>query len=133
MLFVKLEKTEKRSYAKQIYRDIREKILSGDLSEGAILPSTRELSGELSVSRNTVLTAYDMLVSEGLTRSVPGSGLYVSEGMTSLLPPLPLADLQTVSLSDESVTQDTVSFDSGIPALDLFPRSKWNTFTGQKT
>lgn len=131
MLFVRLAKEEKRSYAKQIYRDIRERILRGSLKQGDVLPSTRELSGELSVSRNTVLAAYDMLVSEGLARSVPGSGLYVSEAIASVRPPHPLTDLQTASLSDDPVAADTISFDSGIPALDLFPRSKWNTFTAR--
>ncbi len=131
MLFVDLKKTEKRSYAKQIYRDIRGKILIGSLVEGAVLPSTRELSGELSVSRNTVLAAYDMLVSEGLVHSVPGSGLYVSEGIAPVKPLLPMEDLRTASLSDEPITPDMISFDSGIPALDLFPRSKWNTFTSR--
>lgn len=129
MLFVNLQKEEKRSYAKQIYRDIREKILKGGLEGGAVLPSTRELSGELSVSRNTVLAAYDMLVSEGLACSVPGSGLYVCEGVASIRPPYPLEDLQSASLSDDLLTADMISFDSGIPALDLFPRSKWNSFT----
>lgn len=131
MLFVNLQKEEKRSYAKQIYRDIREKILKGSLGQDAALPSTRDLSAELAVSRNTVLAAYDMLVSEGMAYSVPGSGLYVSEGVASVRPPYPLADLQTSSLSDVQVAAGTVSFDSGIPALDLFPRSKWNTFTAR--
>ena len=131
MLFVNLRKEEKRSYAKQIYRDIRDKILIGDLRECDALPSTRELSSELSVSRNTVLAAYDMLVSEGLVRSVPGSGLYVGEGIIPLQPSFSQTDFQTASLSDETITSDTISFDSGIPALDLFPRSKWNAFTAR--
>jgi GntR family transcriptional regulator/MocR family aminotransferase len=131
MLYVNLQKEKKRSYTKQIYRDIREKIMKGDLTAGDVLPSTRELSGELSVSRNTVLAAYDMLVSEGLARSVPGSGLYVGEGIAPVQPPFSMGDQQTASLSDEPITPDTVSFDSGIPALDLFPRSKWNTFTSR--
>lgn len=131
MLFIHLQKEEKRSYTKQIYRDLREKIIKGDLTAGDVLPSTRALSGELSVSRNTVLAAYDMLVSEGLARSVPGSGLYVGEGIVPVQPSFSLADLQTASLSDETITSDMVSFDSGIPALDLFPRSKWNTLTAR--
>lgn len=81
MLHFLLDKTKKRSYTRQIYTEIRKKILSGELEAGKALPSSRDLSEELCVARNTVLTAYDMLVSEGAAYSVAGSGFYVNTGI----------------------------------------------------
>lgn len=131
MLYLNIKKEKKRSYTKQIYKEIREKILKGELQEGEALPSTRELSVELAVSRNTVLNAYDMLVSEGFVHSVPGSGFYVKQGLQAVWHPAKVSQDQTASLSDDRIFQTIISFDSGIPALDLFPRNKWNTFTSR--
>jgi len=131
MLYINIKKEEKRSYTKQIYKEIREKILKGELKEGTALPSTRELSVELSMSRNTVLTAYDMLVSEGLAYSVPGSGIYVKQGIQAAWRPAKVSTDRTAALSCDRISQNLISFDSGIPALELFPRNKWNTFTSR--
>lgn len=58
----------------QIYEQLKEKIISGQISEGDKLPSTRTLSTTLNVSRNTVESAYLQLCSEGYIESKPGSG-----------------------------------------------------------
>ena len=100
-------------------------ILSGVLPAGEALPSSRELSRELSVARNTVLTAYDMLVSDGAVRSIAGSGYYVLAGVEKPRRN-PVHDQQTASLSDKVIADDIINFDSGLPALDLFPRGRWN-------
>lgn len=128
MVRIELQKEQKRSYAKQLYLGFREKILSGELKASEKLPSTRELSDEFRISRNTVLTAYEMLKSEGLTRSVPGSGVYVGYGFGLAGPAQRMEGYRTPSLSDVKIPEDVISFDSGIPALDLFPRAKWNRF-----
>lgn len=126
MLYISIDKTKKRSYAEQIYGILREKILSGELSAGESLPSSRELSRELSVARNTVLTAYDRLVSEGAVTSVAGSGYFVSPGAKNVAQKNLMEHRQTASLSDSVISETTINFDSGLPALDLFPREKWN-------
>ncbi len=131
MLFIKLEKNNKRSYVQQIYKQIRKKILNGELKPEEALPSTRALSSELSVSRNTILTAYDMLVSEGYVRSVSGSGTYVNHGVQSSALAEKIADYQVTSLSADDISPDIISFDSGIPDLDIFPRNKWNKYAVQ--
>ena len=131
MLYVELERAQKRSYAKQIYCQIRAKILSGELKAGEPLPSTRELSKELSVSRNTVLTAYDMLVSEGFADSNPRSGIYVKLNSPEIQLAEKLNDYHSASLADVHIAQSTINFDSGIPALDLFPRHKWSRLTAR--
>lgn len=127
MLYLELDRGRKPPLTIQLYLQLREKILRGELRCGERLPSTRELSGELRVSRNTVLTAFDMLVSEGFACSKPGSGLYVSQGTAKPpLPQPPVTDSIRSSLSADTIPQDMINFDSGLPALDLFPRRKWN-------
>lgn len=55
MLFIAIDKERKRSITSQIYAQLRKKILCGELKSGERLPSTRALSKDLEVSRNTVL------------------------------------------------------------------------------
>jgi len=129
MLYLELDRTHERSYSKQIYTQIREKILSGALRSKDALPSTRNLSKDLCVARNTILTAYDMLVSDGFLFSLPGSGFFVSPGITCEVQPAQISDFNVASLSDLLVPNNIINFDSGLPALDLFPKSKWNQAT----
>lgn len=131
MFFIELNKESKRSYAAQIYRQVREKILNGELKSGERLPATRALSSELSVSRNTILSAYDMLMSEGYVQGVSGSGVYVNHGAQAFNQPERMVDNKAESLESDELSPDMINFDSGIPALDLFPRGKWNRFITQ--
>lgn len=73
MLYLELNRCRERTFSKQIAAQIRQKILSGDLNSGDALPSTRDLSKDLCVARNTVLSAYECLVSEGFICSRQGS------------------------------------------------------------
>ena len=63
---------------KQLYNQIRERVLSGQLPADTRLPSVRVLAKELSISRNTVDGAYQELHAEGYIYSRPHSGYYVS-------------------------------------------------------
>lgn len=51
--------------ARGIYLGLREQIANGVYAPGDNLPSTRALAEELGVSRTTVTTAFDQLISEG--------------------------------------------------------------------
>jgi len=73
-----LNKSESVPLYKQLYNQIRESILSGQLSADTRLPSVRVLANELSISRNSVDGAYQELYSEGYIYSRPKSGYYVS-------------------------------------------------------
>ena len=62
----------------QISRQIRAKILAGDLDGGAALPSIRGLAKGQRVSVITVQRAYDDLEREGLVHSRRGKGFWVA-------------------------------------------------------
>lgn len=131
MLYIELNKSQRRSYKLQIYKQLRGKILNGELKSGEQLPSTRILSAELNVSRNTILYAYDMLISEGYAKSVSGSGVYVNDGAQAFKRPEEILCKPVTSLSAEELPPEVINFDSGMPALDLFPRGKWNRAAAQ--
>lgn len=63
----------------QLIRALKEAILDGRIGAGTRLPATRELAGELGMSRNTVLVAYDQLRAEGFVEGRVGSGTWVAE------------------------------------------------------
>jgi GntR family transcriptional regulator len=62
----------------QISRQIRSKILAGNLSGDETLPSIRGMARSQRVSVITVQRAYDDLEREGLVRSRRGKGFWVA-------------------------------------------------------
>ncbi|ERM92924.1 transcriptional regulator [Caldanaerobacter subterraneus subsp. yonseiensis KB-1] len=62
----------------QIVRQIKEAILKGELEEGELLPSIRNLAKELQISVITTKRAYDELEKEGFITTIPGKGTYVA-------------------------------------------------------
>lgn len=63
----------------QIIRQLRARILTGELAAGEALPSIRGMARELRVSVITVDRAYDHLSRQGLVNSRRGKGYFVSE------------------------------------------------------
>jgi GntR family transcriptional regulator/MocR family aminotransferase len=68
---------------RQIYRNLRARILSGALDGGKRVPSSRDLADQLNVSRTVVLLAYEQLEAEGYLVGRSGSGTYVSSGLAA--------------------------------------------------
>jgi GntR family transcriptional regulator / MocR family aminotransferase len=64
-----------------LHRELRAAILDGRLKPGLRLPSTRILAESWGVSRNTVMGAYDLLLSEGYLFARHGAGTYVAESL----------------------------------------------------
>ena len=78
----------------QLYEAVKREIESGHLRPGERLPSIRQLSQELKVSKQTVDTAWQQLLAEGYVESRPRSGLFVlplDEEFRNVVPPLPPA------------------------------------------
>lgn len=62
-----------------LFRAFQQAIVQGKLIPGSKLPATRPLGVSLGVSRNTVKTAYEMLLSEAYIETRHGSGSFVSK------------------------------------------------------
>lgn len=69
---------------------IRRRMATRALTAGERLPSIRSFAATMGVSPSTVVEAYDRLAAEGVIRSRPGSGFYVSGAM----PPLAIAEAE---------------------------------------
>jgi GntR family transcriptional regulator, N-acetylglucosamine utilization regulator len=99
----------------QIQEYIAEQIESGSLQPESRIPSERELSNELGVSRMTVRRALTELVNEGLLERVHGAGTFVAK------PKVEYAASELVSYSDAirsrgfQVTRQLLEFDE-VPA-----------------
>ena len=130
-MYLNLQKEIGSSLIKQIYGQVRSMILNGELKADERLSSTREMARNLNVSRNTVITAYEMLIAEGYIKSVPGSGIYISQGAEFVKPPERIIDYSVTAFSAKELSEDIIGFHSGTPALDLFPRNKWSRIAGQ--
>jgi GntR family transcriptional regulator/MocR family aminotransferase len=124
---------------------LRKAILSGQLVPGTRLQSSREISKELGVSRNTVVNAFEQLLAEGYLDGQVGSGTYVSRAL-----PEELLNVKTMTRSTKSAgrkdpglsergkvfasfaqsvprsPEKVRAFQSGVPALDAFPFETWS-------
>ncbi|MBZ5625463.1 MAG: PLP-dependent aminotransferase family protein [Acidobacteriia bacterium] len=129
---------------RQLYEELRSAVLAGRLSPGARLPSTRSLSTDLRISRNTAAGAFDQLLAEGYLEGKVGSGTYVARSLPEDLlyitdapsgdsrhsvPPATLSRRGAVLASTPvSLSRDAATaraFRPGVPALDAFPRERW--------
>lgn len=62
-----------------ITRQVGQAILDGRLQKDVKMPSTRALAHSLKVSRNTIISAYDNLISQGYLDTKKGDGTYVAD------------------------------------------------------
>jgi GntR family transcriptional regulator len=62
----------------QIAEDLRSRIASGSLADGAKMPSQRDLAAEFSTTLMTVRQALEILEDEELVRTEHGRGMFVS-------------------------------------------------------
>ena len=74
---IKLKNGE-TAYVK-IYNYIKEVIENGMLPHGSKLPSTREMTSMINVSRNTIIKVYELLEDNGLVYTEKGKGTFVSK------------------------------------------------------
>lgn len=97
-LFIEIDSSSNLPLYKQVANAIKESIDSGRLQEGKAVPSTRQLSVHLGVSRITVVQSYEQLVSQGYLKVITGTGTFVSRSQNSQLSNSPAkADLNHFS------------------------------------
>ncbi|SCY35238.1 PLP-dependent aminotransferase family protein [Desulfoluna spongiiphila] len=125
MLWLTLDKCSRVPMIRQVYGQIRRRILNGELPAGTRLPSSRELSERLGVSRNVILEAYDLLYAEGFTESRTGSGTYIAPGSVYPEAPPPQAPEPSHISTETEHAAGVIDFKSGTPDLRLFPARTW--------
>ena len=69
----------------QLYTQIKNQILSGDLQPEEAMPSIRGLARDLRISVITTKRAYDELEQEGFLYTIAGKGSFVAKKNTELL------------------------------------------------
>ncbi len=101
-----LKLTGKQDVYVEIARRYREYIARGVYKDGEKLPSVREAAVELGVNPNTVSKAYTLLEEEGLVRTLPKKGAFVT---ASPHPPAIPDNKHTVRAWKESgITKETL-------------------------
>ena len=118
-----------------LHAQLREAILDGRLKAGLRLPATRELAVALALSRNTVVAAYERLISEGYVEARQGAGNFVAALLPARKPPsaparddrrlaAPWRDAETLPARPPSAPA-LCDFRLGAPDQRLFPFDVW--------
>jgi len=74
-----ISNSSKEPIYEQITNQIKSSILTGDLQDGASLPSIRQLAKDLKISVITTKRAYEELEKAGFIYSIVGKGSFVAE------------------------------------------------------
>ncbi|WP_347928425.1 PLP-dependent aminotransferase family protein [Pseudomonas helvetica] len=98
-----IELDRRQGLSRQLYQALRLRVLDGRLVSGTRLPASRDLAAALSISRNSVVRAYDQLYAEGFIEGRVGDGTYVAQ--------LPQTALPTKKLS----TKVSTGLPTGLP------------------
>ncbi|MFC3651776.1 PLP-dependent aminotransferase family protein [Dyella humi] len=127
-----------------LHGQLRAAILDGRLKAGLRLPATRVVADALGVSRNTVVAAYDLLLSEGYIVARRGAGNFVADlaARRPVVPAKTLADRNERRLAPYWRHIDTMpapmelgaftcDFRLGIPDSRSFPYEVWRRLSAR--
>ncbi len=109
---------------RQIYNEILDQIRRGELLPLEALPPTRHLAKQLGVSRNVVLSAYELLAAEGYIESVPGSYTRISKKIRDI--PKREAPVEMSKPSETKAYE--ISFRTGMVDTEQFPAKVWGKY-----
>jgi GntR family transcriptional regulator/MocR family aminotransferase len=130
------------SLRRQLADQIRHMIVEGLLPPGGEVPSTRTLSLQLNVARNTVVRAYETLIGEGYLEARSAAATFVCRDLPNRCTavarttvagraasgrlPIPL-DLSEMRLGLFSSPAERLPYDFriGRPDASLFPKAAW--------
>lgn len=107
----------------QLYQWIKKEIEEGRLLPEMKMPSIRQLTLHLKVSRNTVEAAYQQLQSEGYLVSVPKSGIWIAEIEKPFFHPN--TEECVISLEGKTSSAVQIDFEYGNIDSQKFPLKKW--------
>lgn len=122
-----------------LYLAIKEKVLSGCWRPTHRLPASRALAVHLSISRNTVIAAYEQLKAEGYIDSKRGSGFFVTlnapEKFLAVSPDIQpeIKNIDTSINEEILASQRNRPFRPGVPDLEAFPYLKWRRILNRHT
>ncbi|TYR73183.1 GntR family transcriptional regulator [Rossellomorea vietnamensis] len=74
-----ISNSSKEPIYEQITNQVKSSILTGELPEGAAIPSMRKLAKDLQISVITTKRAYEELEKAGFIYSIVGKGSFVAE------------------------------------------------------
>lgn len=128
---------------RQLHRALVGMIQDGTLAAGTVLPSTRELAADLGLARNTIVAAYDQLVTEGYLANRQGARYVIID-----LPLLPKLQSPSVVVPGERPlsargaalmrqpfhhgTPGRFAFHPGMPDADSFPFGIWGRLLARR-
>lgn len=81
-LNIQLDRSSGRPLYRQLYDELKRLIIEGVLPPGHRMPSSRELSKELDISRSTATFAFDQLLADGFFQAYSGTGTFVSRELS---------------------------------------------------
>ena len=139
---VLLDRSRPETLTTQMVDQLRDAIRCARIGPGTRLPSSRRLSEQLAISRNTVVRAYDLLLMEGIVESRPASGIYVAEQLPAISAtvqpasdprdrvarmrmPMPLRQGRAQNALHVARNRLLHDFFPGRPGADLFPLKTW--------
>ena len=88
-MLIPIDRQARTPIHRQIHEHLAQLIRREILADGERLPPTRQLAGEIGVTRSTVSQAYDGLQTEGLVRTAVGAGTFVTRQGLAPAPPPP--------------------------------------------
>lgn len=89
-----ISNSSKEPIYQQIKHQVKEKVLSGELTEGDALPSMRQLAKDLHISVITTKRAYEELEKEGFIYSITGKGSFIAEQNPDIMKEKKLATIE---------------------------------------
>ena len=131
-----------RRIGDELHRQLRAAIVGGRLQPGVRLPSSRELAAGLGISRNTVVGAYDLLLSEGYVRASGRAGTVIANVLAAgprrespagrfdrRLHPVWRTPFRLIPTG--TVAGCRYDFTVGIPDATRFPSDTWRRLTSR--
>ncbi|WP_270181271.1 MocR-like pyridoxine biosynthesis transcription factor PdxR [Alkalihalobacillus sp. CinArs1] len=115
----------------QLYDEVKKQILKGTLPKDSKMPSVRLLSSNLAISRNTVETAYERLLSEGYIYSKARSGYFIQDLATDVMREIAKENPTRNSEIENHPSSITYDFRGNRVDTTNFPLSTWRKITNQ--
>jgi GntR family transcriptional regulator/MocR family aminotransferase len=126
-----------------LYEALKKAIVKGVLNKGQQLPPSRVLAKDLSISRSTVIKAYDLLLIENYIKSIQGSGCFIAsneqiksssnpnyqefQGNYPKISKKGKAFKSNIQLIKNK--KEGIAFRPGLPPLDVFPVQQWKSLS----